>query len=130
MVGVENKATLLEEKIDHILRLLKNNCSTDNLDKYPSSPLRHSSEEIKSTWPDSPSDYYIIADTAGHARHVYCNMERLCGDSKEGWMRVAYLNMTGSTEDCPQGFKVYEGNTIRACGRQSGPGCQVSFLQY
>ena len=100
------------------------------MDKYPSSPLLYSCEEIKSTWPDSPSDYYIIADTAGHARHVYCNMERLCGDSMGGWMRVAYLNMTDSTEDCPQGFKLYEENDIRACGRQSS-GCQsVKFPSY
>ena len=130
IVRVENKATLLEEKIDHILGLLENNCSIDNLDKYPSSPLLHSCEEIKSTWPDSPSDYYIIADTAEHAHHVYCNMERLCGDSKGGWMRVAYLNMTDSTEDCPQGFKLYEENGIRACGRQFSDCQSVKFPSY
>ena len=39
-------------------------------------------------------------------------------------MRVAYLNMSDSTEDCPQGFNLYEENGIRACGRQSSPGCQ------
>ena len=124
--------TQLEGKVDNILQLLMNSSgSSENSEEYPSSPLLHSCEEIKSTWPDSPSDYYIIADTAGHARHVYCNMERLCGDSKEGWMRVAYLNMSDSTEDCPQKFKLYEANGIRACGRQSSQGCQsVKFPSY
>ena len=130
MIRMEGKTNLLEEKIDHVLRLLNSNSSTEESVKYPSSPLLHSCEEIKSTWPESTSDYYTIADTAGHARHVYCNMEKLCGDSMGGWMRVAYLNMTDSTEDCPQGFKLYEENGIRACGRQSS-GCQsVRFPSY
>ena len=95
LTRLEEKVTRLEKKVDQILLLLNSNSSTEESVKYPSSPLLHSCEEIKSTWPDSTSDFYIIADTAGHARHVYCNMERLCGDSKGGWMRVAYLNMTG-----------------------------------
>ena len=43
-------------------------------------------------------------------------MEELCG-SKEGWMRVAYLNMSDSNEKCPEGFRLYEENGVRACGR-------------
>ena len=43
-------------------------------------------------------------------------MEELCGSDK-GWMRVAYLNMSDPTEDCPPGFRLYEENGIRACGR-------------
>ena len=82
----------------------------------PSSPLLHSCEEIKSKWPNSPSDYYIIADSRGHARHVYCHMEELCS-SGGGWMRVTYLNMTDSSEKCPDGFRLYSENGVRACGR-------------
>ena len=95
LTQLEEKVTRLEKKVDQILLFLNSNSSTEESVKYPSSPLLHSCEEIKSNWPDSPSDFYIIADTAGHTRHVYCNMERLCGDSMGGWMRVAYLNMTG-----------------------------------
>ena len=82
---------------------------------YSSSPLLHSCEEIKTNWPDSPSDYYIIADSKGHSRHVYCHMESLC-NSEEGWMRVAYLNMSDPTEECPPGFRLYNQKGIRACG--------------
>ena len=85
-------------------------------DEYTPSPLLHSCEEIKSKWPSSPSDYYIIADSYGHARHVYCYMEELC-NSTGGWTRVAYLNMTDSSEKCPDEFRLYSENGVRACGR-------------
>ena len=75
-----------------------------------------SCQEIKSKWPSSPSDYYIIADSHGHARHVYCYMAELC-NSTGGWMRVAYLNMTDSSEKCPDEFRLYSENGVRACGR-------------
>ena len=84
--------------------------------EYPISTLLHSCEEIKTNWPDNPSGYYTIADSNGHTHQVYCHMEELCG-SDEGWMRVAYLNMSDPTEDCPPGFRLYEENGIRACGR-------------
>ena len=100
---------------------------------YSPSPLLHSCEEIKTNWPDSPSDYYIIADTNGHPRQVYCHMESLC-KSGGGWMRVAYLNMSDPTEECPPGFRLYNQKKIRACGRSaSSPAgyCQsVKFPSY
>ena len=43
-------------------------------------------------------------------------MENICGSG--GWMRVAYLNMSDSTEECP-GFRPYQLGGVRACGRQS-----------
>ena len=93
---------------------------------YRPSPLLHSCEEIKNKWPDSSSDYYTIVDTNGRRRHVYCEMEQVCGSS--GWMRVAYLNMTDPSEECPRGFRLYNQNSVRACGRpaSSSGGCQSS----
>ena len=87
-------------------------------------PLLCSCKEIKSRCPDCPSDYYIIADNRSIARHVYCYMEELC-NSTGGWMRVAYLNMTDSSEKCPDGFRLYNENGVRACGRpvSSGGSC-------
>ena len=100
---------------------------------YSPSPLLHSCEEIKTNWPNSPSDYYLIADTNGHLRHVYCHMESLC-NSGGGWMRVAYLNMSDPKEECPPGFRLYEEDEVRACGRpSSSPAgyCQsVKFPSY
>ena len=98
-----NTLTSIDDKLD------------DDSDEYTPSPLLHSCEEIKCKWPSSPSDYHIIADSHGHARHVYCYMEELC-NSTGGWMRVAYLNMTDSSEKCPEGFRLYSENGVRACG--------------
>ena len=50
------------------------------------------------------------------AHHVYCYMVELC-NSTGGWMKVAYLNMTDSNEECPDGFRLYSENGVRACGR-------------
>ena len=51
-------------------------------------------------------------------------MEELCS-STGGWMRLAYLNMTDSSEKCPDGFRLYSENGVRACGRpvSSGGSC-------
>ena len=112
-----NTLTSIDDKLD------------DDSDEYTPSPLLYSCEEIKSKWPNNPSDYYIIADSHGHARHVYCYMEELCS-SGGGWMRVAYLNMTDSSEKCPNKFRLYSENGVRACGRpvSSGGSCaRITF---
>ena len=117
--------TKISSQLDHLNRAVRNKtCPLDDEGEDHFSPLLHSCEEIKSKWPSSPSDYYIIADSHGHARHVYCYMEELCR-STGGWMRVAYLNMTDSSEKCPDGFRLYSENGVRACGRpvSSGGSC-------
>ena len=43
-------------------------------------------------------------------------MEDLC-NADGGWTRIAYLNMSDPHEQCPSGFKLYNQNGIRACGR-------------
>ena len=68
-------------------------------------------EEIKKNWPCSASGYYMIK-----GQRVYCNMEELCG-SGGGWTRLAYLNMSESTENCPSGFKLYQSGGVKGCGR-------------
>ena len=106
---VETKLdTLIDEHKKQYSPCLKN-CSH--------SLLLHSCQEIKTYWTNATSDYYLIADNNGQPRHVYCNMEQLCNSSEGGWMRVAYLNMSNSTEDCPTGFNLYNYSGIRACGR-------------
>ena len=120
----------IDNTLNQILRKL-NMTSTDSNGYSPSS-LLHSCEEIKTQFPNSPSDYYTIIDVTGHARHVYCQMEQVCGSSS-GWTRIAYLNMSDSTEECPSGFRLYNQNGVRACGRPvtSGGSCQsVRFPSY
>ena len=72
---LDTKMSQIEDKLDRLMT----HANITNL--YPPSSLLHSCEEIKTNWPDSPSDYYIIADTNGHPRHVYCHMESLCSST-------------------------------------------------
>ena len=107
----------LSSRIEHLDTAVRNITGLpEDEDEYTATPLVHSCEEIKTNWPDSPSHYYTIADSNGHTRHVYCHMEELCG-SDEGWMRVVYLNLSDPNEKCPEGFRMYKENGVRACGR-------------
>ena len=74
--------------------------------------------------------YYNIQLTNGTVVSVYCDMEGVNCDGEGGWMRVAYLDMSDPTEQCPAGFRLYEENCIRACGKYSS-GCQsVQFSSH
>ena len=76
-------------------------------------------EDIKEYWPNSASGYYNIIGNGGTSKYLYCDMDEspeLCG-SKE-WTRIAYLNMSNSTQSCPSGFRQYQSMSgVRACGR-------------
>ena len=56
-------------------------------------------------------------------------MEELCG-SGGGWTRLAYLDMTDSTENCPSGFKLYQSGGVRACGRPTSSGGSCVSVQF
>ena len=43
-----------------------------------------------------------------------------CGPGQ--WYRVAYLNMSDPTQQCPPFLRLYSANGIRACGRPSSIG--------
>ena len=74
-------------------------------------PPPRSCQEIKDKCPRSPSGNYTLV-----SGKVYCHMEDLCNTSG-GWTRIAYLNMSDLHEQCPPGFKLYNQNGVRACGR-------------
>ena len=92
-----------------------------------SNPLPTSCQQLKSQYPGSLSGYYVLTGN-GIIYTAYCDMDVLCG-SGGGWTRLAYLDMTDATQNCPSGFKPYQSEGVRACGRtNSGAGCvSVSF---
>ena len=61
-------------------------------------------------------------------------MGTLCS-SGGGWTRLAYLDMTDATQNCPSGFRLIQSGGVRACGRHnSGAGCvsvkfRISYSQ-
>ena len=52
----------------------------------------------------SPSGYYWIG-TKRESSRQYCNMTLSCGGVNGGWMRVAELDMTNSSHQCPSGLR-------------------------
>ena len=52
-----------------------------------------------------PSGYYWVRSSNGTAVQVYCDMDSVCGcNSAGGWTRVAYLNMTDPSQQCPSAW--------------------------
>ena len=77
--------------------------------------------DVLTTYSTAPSGYYNIRLSNGTITTVYCDMDLNCNGTR-GWMRVGYLNMTDPSEQCPPGFRLYEKNGVRACGRYT-KGC-------
>ena len=72
---------------------------------------------------------YLLATANDGTKYVYCNMEELCG-SGGGWTRLAYLDMTDSTKNCPPGFKLYQSGGVRACGRATSSVGSCTSVQF
>jgi hypothetical protein len=72
--------------------------------------------------PSSPSGYHWVRTSNGSAVRVYCDMNRSCGGVTGGWMRVAELDMTNSSHQCPSGFRQRNDSNIRTCVTIEEPG--------
>ena len=57
----------------------------------------------------------ITADIMDIIRDMYAPLIHNCGEGE--WYRVAYLNMSDSTQQCPSAWKEYNNSGVRACGR-------------
>ena len=69
--------------------------------------------------PAAASGLYKVAGANGDEVEVYCNMEReCCHHNLKGWTRLGYLNMSDSTQTCPEGFREVE-EPSRGCRRAS-----------
>ena len=92
--------------------------------------LAQSCKEIKDRRFYSPSGIYLLKNPNNDSTYdAYCNMEELCG-SGGGWTRLAYLDMSDATQNCPSGFRLYQSGGVRACGRpvsNSGSCVSVQF---
>ena len=67
----------------------------------------------------SLSGYYWLYNSTGYPNSVYCDLTRRCGcNSRGGWMRVAFLNMTDPNQQCPDGLRLIT-SPKRTCGRST-----------
>ena len=65
------------------------------------------------------SGYYQIQAANGSAVQVYCDMEGTNCGGEGGWMRVAHINMTNPSSQCPDGFRVETANSTDFCIRNT-----------
>ena len=76
---------------------------------------------------DSPSgEYWIQTNNTNSPVQVYCDMTRTCrNNTTGGWTRVANLDMTDPSQQCPDGFRLVTRTTspLRTCGRPGPAGC-------
>uniref|UniRef100_A0A1X7UWI6 Fibrinogen C-terminal domain-containing protein n=2 Tax=Amphimedon queenslandica TaxID=400682 RepID=A0A1X7UWI6_AMPQE len=125
--NLEDTSTSTAGVVDHIL-LLAQELLVVLHNESTALDLPTSCKEIKKRQPLSPSGVYLLSNTSS-TYTAYCNMEELCS-STDGWTRLAYLNMTDSTVNCPSGFRLYQSGGVRACGRpvtSSGSCVSVQF---
>ena len=74
--------------------------------------------------PSSPSGHYWVRSSNGSAVCVYCDMTRSCGGISGGWVRVAELDMTNSSTQCPNNLRERIDSNIRTCVRNTrSAGC-------
>ena len=72
-----------------------------------------------------PSGNYWVMASNGSAVRVYCDMSLSCGGVTGGWMRVAELDMTNSSHQCPSGFMecIYPSGNRTCVRTETTAGC-------
>ena len=102
----------------------------NTLNKFGLAPRNpaNSCAEILQFSPCSKSGYYWVSDSTGQPHRVYCDMTRSCGGVTGGWMRVAHLNMTDATHQCPDGLIQRTDSDVRSCAVYSDFGSCSSVL--
>ena len=115
--------------INDILLLVEDLLMLHNESSSGPSPLPTSCQEVKNKQPNSPSGMYLLATANNETINTYCNMEELCG-SGGGWTRLAYLDMSDSTVNCPSGFRLYQSGGVRACGRPTSSAGSCVSVQF
>ena len=83
-------------------------------------PKNRSCQEILHCFPSAPLGYYQITAPNGSLVQVYCDMEGTNCGGEGGWTRVAYVNMSQSGANCPQGLTQRTLSGLTLCGRMDG----------
>ena len=87
---------------------------------------QHPVNSCKDLPEDYPSgEYYMLTNCNKIPVKVYCDMTRSACNSTGGWNRVAMLDMTNSSHECPTGLKLITRDTepLRICGSVNGVNC-------
>ena len=107
--AIEANIVTANEVVAHILSSLVSPAMAQlQLLRLPGNTPSHpatSCKEIKELNPTAPSGHYWLRDTGDFSVHMYCDMSRSCGGITGGWMQVANINMTDTSDSCPAGLK-------------------------
>ena len=88
-------------------------------------------DSCKGIWdeqPDRPSGYYWLkACETCEPFQAFCDFN-LTLEGTRGWMRVADLDMTDHSQQCPSQFRLIT-SPKRVCGKQLHPGCDFTTYE-
>ena len=116
---INNNSLLLQDNVNDILLVVNELLELQNGSSLFNSIRPVSCKDIKAVQPNSPTGYYHV-----NSRNIYCNMERLCS-TEGGWTRLAYLDMSDNTQNCPSGLQAWFTGGIRVCRREGNDaGCR------
>ena len=127
----EERQRLQARTHNDVSNLLRNNlpalvrCSDRNLGQLKHCPAASCSDIDAQSLILRPSGFYWIKSSSGTVVQVYCDMDRVCSCSGTGGLtRVAYLNMTDPSQQCPNAWtlKTRSSEPRRLCGRDSSSG--------
>ena len=79
----------------------------------------HACTDVLHCKSSASSGYYQIQAANGSAMQIYCEMKGTHCGGEGGWMRVAHLNMTDPSSQCPVGFRAETANNTRFCIRDT-----------
>ena len=74
----------------------------------------------------SPSGYYWVTASNGDPVYAYCNGTSTGGE----WIRVAYLDMTNHSQQCPMGLRQRTDSGKRTCVIASNNNSVCSYVKY
>ena len=109
---LKERARALGDKIDQLNTSIMSSTLKNAVKMVEGAPPNSSCASLPSS---SPSGYYWLTAPNGSAVRVYCDMTRSCGSVTGGWMRVAFLDMNNSSQQCPDGLRLCTDSGIRLC---------------
>ena len=124
--AMERTMDKLYEKVERLVKpIIGKLAILQQPGKSPSHPAR-SCRKILDFDSKSLSGLYWLKAGNGSAIRIFCDMTRTCGGVRGGWMKVAELDMTNTSNQCPHDLRQTIHNTKRLCTRNSDSGGRSS----
>ena len=125
----------VEDSVNRIVEQIFSQLLNLSLPGHTPSHPASSCSEIFDVLEQPPSGYYWIRGTNNAAKHMYCDMERSCKGVAGGWMRLASIDMTDTSSNCPSGLRTLTSPRRLGAKNIDGAGCSsvvfpVQGVQY